>query len=72
MLDINLIRENPEKVRNALLKRMDSVDFTELLRWDKQRREMITETERMKASRNEVSAMIPDEKRGQGRDKVYF
>jgi seryl-tRNA synthetase len=71
MLDINLIRENPEKVRNALLKRMDSVDFTELLRWDKQRREMITETERMKASRNEVSAMIPRMKK-EGRDAAKY
>ena len=71
MLDINLIRENPEKVRNALLKRMDSVDFTELLRWDKQRREMITETERMKASRNEVSAMIPRMKK-EGRDATKY
>ena len=30
MIDINLIRENPEKVRNALLKRMVDVDFTQL------------------------------------------
>ena len=31
MLDINLIRKEPDTVRRALLKRMDSVDFTELL-----------------------------------------
>ena len=31
MLDINLIRENPEAVRKALLKRLDEADFTDLI-----------------------------------------
>ena len=59
MLDIKLIRENPEEVRQALLKRMDAVDFTELLGWDQQRRTLIQETETLKARRNTVSAQIP-------------
>jgi seryl-tRNA synthetase len=59
MLDINMIREDPERVRKALLKRMDSVDFSQLLRWDEDRRKLITGTEEMKARRNQVSAMIP-------------
>jgi len=29
MLDINRIRNNPEEVKKALLKRMDSVDLTD-------------------------------------------
>ena len=41
MLDINRIRTNPEEVKNALLKRMDEVDFTELLEWDLKRRQLI-------------------------------
>ena len=59
MLDINLIRKEPEKVRQALLKRMDDVSFDELLDLDTRRRELIQETEGMKARRNEVSAEIP-------------
>ena len=59
MLDINLIRKEPEMVRKALLKRMDSVDFTELLELDKKKRELILEGEKLKAKRNEVSANIP-------------
>ncbi len=59
MLDINMIRKNPDEVKEQLLKRMDSVDFTELLEWDKKRREQITETENLKAERNRVSALIP-------------
>ena len=38
MLDIALIREKPEEVRKALLKRLDEVDFTDLLAWDEKRR----------------------------------
>ena len=28
MLDIEKIRKEPEKIKNALLKRMDKIDFT--------------------------------------------
>ena len=59
MLDINLIREKTEEVKNALLKRMDNVDFTELLEWDKERRKLLFETESLKAQKNKVSSMIP-------------
>lgn len=59
MLDLNLIRENPEKIRLALLKRMDQVDFTELLQWDGDRRGLITQIEMLKSKRNLVSKEIP-------------
>ncbi len=59
MLDIKLIREKPEDIRKALLKRMDEIDFTELLDWDKKRRTLIQEVETLKAKRNEVSSQIP-------------
>lgn len=59
MLDMNRIRNNPEEVRNALLKRMDQVDFSELLQWDVDRRNLIVSTDEKKARRNKVSADIP-------------
>ncbi len=67
MLDIKLIRENTEEIKTALLKRMDSVDFTEVLEWDKKRRELITETNKLQENRNKVSAQIPHLKK-QGKD----
>lgn len=67
MLDINLIRQKPDEVRAALLKRMDEIDFTELLGWDKERREAITGIENLKAKRNKVSAQIPALKK-EGKD----
>ncbi|AGC67046.1 serine--tRNA ligase 2 [Thermoclostridium stercorarium subsp. stercorarium DSM 8532] len=67
MLDINRIRNNPEEVRRALLKRMDNVDFTELLEWDKQRRQLIASNDEKKAKRNKVSDEIPRLKK-EGKD----
>ena len=67
MLDINRIRNNPEEVKNALLKRMDAVDFTELLQWDKQRRELIVLNDEKKAKRNKVSNDVPRLKK-EGKD----
>jgi seryl-tRNA synthetase len=71
MLDLNLIRENPEKVKAALLKRMDEVDFTELLSWDKERRELLVQVEALQNKRNIVSKEIADLKR-QGKAAEEF
>ncbi len=54
MLDIKLIMENPEKVKKALLKRMDHVDFTDLIRWEGKRKYLIFESESLKAEKNTV------------------
>ena len=59
MIDINYIREKPEEARDALLKRMDQVDFTDLLSWDSERRTIIGEVEQLKARRNTVSSEVP-------------
>lgn len=59
MLDINLIRSNPQKVADALAKKGCMVDFSEVLAWDAARRAKMTEVEQMKARRNSVSASIP-------------
>ncbi len=67
MLDINLIRENPEVVREALLKRVDEVDFGELLSLDAQRRDLIPEIDALREQRNKVSAQIPAMKK-EGKD----
>ena len=67
MLDINLIRKDPEGVKKALLKRMDDIDFTELLALDKERRDLISKVEILKSKRNKVSSEIPKLKR-EGKD----
>jgi len=59
MLDINLIRESPEKIRIALSKRLPNVDFKGLLEWDSDRRELIARSDGLKSRRNKVSSEIP-------------
>jgi seryl-tRNA synthetase len=59
MLDINLIRENPDLVRQALLKRQDQpAPVDSILQLDARRREIIAEVEALKAERNVVSKEI--------------
>ncbi|MBQ9791067.1 MAG: serine--tRNA ligase [Clostridia bacterium] len=71
MLDINLIRENPKLMAEKLAKKGHTVDFTELLEWDKNRRELLQNVETKKAEKNKVSAEIPAlKKAGQDVTKV--
>ena len=59
MLDIALIRKDPEYVKAQLAKREYEVDFTELLKWDARRKEVIGENEALKAERNRMNKQIP-------------
>ena len=67
MLDINLIRNDPDFVKAALAKREYDVDFTELLEWDAKKRALLTENENCKAESNKKSKEIPMLKK-QGKD----
>ncbi len=66
MLDINKIRENPDEVKKALLKRNYEVDFDVLLNLDEQRKKLITEVEQLKAERNKASKDVGQMKREGG------
>ena len=59
MLDINLIRKDPEKVREGLARKGFQADFSAFLEEDRRRREMIQATETLKAERNRASSQIP-------------
>lgn len=59
MFDINLIREKPEIVKEALVKRqMDPSPIDSILELDARRRALINEVENLKAERNAVSKEI--------------
>jgi seryl-tRNA synthetase len=59
MLDINLIREQPETVRQALRDRqMEAAPVDQVLAFDEQRRAIIQQVEALKAERNAVSKEI--------------
>lgn len=59
MIDINIIRESPEIVRQALVKRqMDTEPVDRVRELDARRRKFISEVENLKAERNKVSKEI--------------
>lgn len=59
MLDARLIRNEPERVRQALLARNTDITLLDrFLELDEQRRKMLYEVERLKAERNSVSEQI--------------
>jgi seryl-tRNA synthetase len=64
MLDLKLIRQQPDWAKEKLSRRgIKAEEIDELLGYDKQRREFIVKTEELKAKRNEVSAAIAQMKR---------
>jgi seryl-tRNA synthetase len=59
MLDINLIRENPDVVRKALRDRQDNpAPVDSILQLDEKRRALLVDVEKLKAERNAVSKEI--------------
>jgi seryl-tRNA synthetase len=59
MLDINIIREQPDVVRKALADRqLEIAPVDQILELDRKRRLTIQETESLKAQRNAVSKEI--------------
>ena len=58
MLDIKLILENPDKVKKALLKRMDNVSFDELIAWESERKNVQMQIEQLNSLINKNSKQI--------------
>ena len=72
MLDLNLIRNDAQKVADALAKKGCIVDFSELLGWDAERKTSKQNVESLKAQRNKVSAEIPKlKKAGQPVEHIF-
>ena len=58
MLDIKLIRDNPDLVRQALEKRGQSAPLDKIMSLDERRRQLLHEMETLRAQRNEVSKQL--------------
>ncbi len=72
MLDINLIRANPEKIKESLKKKLWDADFSELLKWDEERKEKLKIVEEGKAEKNKLSASVPQAKKnGEDISKIF-
>ena len=59
MLDIALIRNNPELIKEGIRKKRMKVDIDELLAVDEEVRKLRAEVEHLRAERNRLSKEIP-------------
>ena len=72
MLDLNLIKTNPEYVSAALKKKGWDVDFTDLIAKMNMRLELLQRVEGMRAEKNALSASVPQVKKNGGDVQAIF
>ena len=58
MLDIQVIREHPERVKTALQRRGESIDLDKIIDFDERRKVVIQERDELRGRRNSVSKKI--------------
>ena len=72
MLDIKLLRSEPEKIKEALKNRANDLDITPAIELDAKRREILATVEQMKAKQNEITKQIPAMKKaGENTDAIF-
>ena len=72
MLDIKILRTEPEKIREALKNRNSDIDITPAIELDLKRRELLTDVEQRKAKQNEINKKIPAMKKaGENTDEIF-
>ncbi len=72
MLDIKVLRTEPEKIREALKNRCNDLDITPAIELDIKRRELLTDAEQKKAKQNEITKKIPAMKKaGENTDAIF-
>ena len=71
MLDIKYIRENPQIVKQGILNKNEKDTVDEILEADKEKRQLLTKTEELKARRNKVSQEVGRlKKAGENADSI--
>lgn len=72
MLDIKILRTEPDKIREALKNRCNDLDITPAIELDAKRRELLTDVEQKKAKQNEITKKIPAMKKaGENTDAIF-
>ena len=55
MLDIKVLRTEPERIKKALKDRNNDLDLTPAIELDQKRRELLVDVEKKKAMQNEIT-----------------
>lgn len=69
MIDLKILRETPEMVRQALIDRGVTMDLKKIVALDAQRRSLVTKIQQLKQKRNEISETVGKAKQ-QGQEPV--
>jgi len=72
MLDIKILRNEPEKIKEALKKRNNDLDISPAIELDAKRRALLADVEAKKANQNEITKKIPAMKKaGENTDAIF-
>lgn len=72
MLDIKILRTEPDRIREALKNRNSDLDITPAIELDVKRRALLTDAEQKKAKQNEITKQIPAmKKEGKNTDEIF-
>ena len=72
MLDIKVLRNEPEKIKEAHKKRYNDLDISPAIELDSKRRTILLEVEAKKATQNEITKKIPAMKKaGENTDAIF-
>lgn len=72
MLDIKILRNEPDKIRKALKDRNSDLDITPAIELDLKRRTLLADVEQRKAKQNEITKQIPQmKKEGKNTDEIF-
>ena len=72
MLDIKILRQEPEKIKAALKARCNDLDIEPAIELDKERRSLLLDAEQKKAKQNEITKKIPAMKKaGENTDAIF-
>lgn len=72
MLDIKILRNEPDKIRKALKDRCNDLDITPAIELDVKRRELLADVEQKKAKQNEITKKIPAMKKaGEDTEAIF-
>jgi len=66
MLDPKLLRDNPDKIRKMLEARAVDFPLDQLIKIDKERRDLIIKTDELRKKRNEISLEVARKKKANG------
>ena len=58
MIDIQLVRDNPQRIKEKAKQKGYEIDVDQLLQIDKERKELLLTVENLRARRNEISGGV--------------